>query len=299
MKEINSYPSIYAIGHPAVRNIFNGPVLIEEKVDGSQFSFGVIGGELYCRSKGKMLVLDEPEKMFAAGVEAVKAIADHLTPEWIYRAEYLKSPKHNTLTYTRAPSNHIALFDVQVGQESYLTSAAKCIEAMRIGVDCVTVLGSGVFSDFNSLIGLLDRESFLGGTKIEGFVVKNYAQFGPDKKVLMGKYVSEAFKERHAEEWKKSNPTGKDIVQAIIAGLRTEARWVKSIQHLQESGEIEGSPRDIGKLIKEITRDVRDDSEDEIRDALMRHFWPQIQRGITAGFPEFYKRYLAERSFDA
>jgi ATP-dependent RNA circularization protein (DNA/RNA ligase family) len=38
---ILSYPSIYALGHRAIRELFDGPVVVEEKIDGSQFSFGV------------------------------------------------------------------------------------------------------------------------------------------------------------------------------------------------------------------------------------------------------------------
>jgi len=45
--------------------LFDGEVTIEEKVDGSQFSFGLIDGELQCRSHNQQLVIDEPEKMFA------------------------------------------------------------------------------------------------------------------------------------------------------------------------------------------------------------------------------------------
>jgi hypothetical protein len=38
---MQSYSSIFNLGHKAVADIFKTPVLCEEKVDGSQFSFGV------------------------------------------------------------------------------------------------------------------------------------------------------------------------------------------------------------------------------------------------------------------
>lgn len=34
----HSYPSIYALGHRAIVDLLKGPVFIEEKIDGSQFS---------------------------------------------------------------------------------------------------------------------------------------------------------------------------------------------------------------------------------------------------------------------
>ena len=43
---IHSYSKVYQIGHKVIRDIFNDEVLIEEKIDGSQFSFGVIDGVL-------------------------------------------------------------------------------------------------------------------------------------------------------------------------------------------------------------------------------------------------------------
>ena len=100
---------------------------------------------------------------------------------------------------------------------------------------------------FGTVPGFLDRESVLGGQKIEGVVVKplNYDLFGPDKKCLMGKFVSESFKEIHGVEWKKENPAPTDVVQAIAASVRTPARWHKSVQHLRERGLLQDSPRDI------------------------------------------------------
>lgn len=36
----NSYPQIYALGHRYLEDLLKDPVLVEEKIDGSQFSFG-------------------------------------------------------------------------------------------------------------------------------------------------------------------------------------------------------------------------------------------------------------------
>ena len=66
---INSYPKIYNIGHKYILDLFNEEVSVQEKIDGSQISFGVIDGELCARSKGKDLVLDAPEKMFNKAIE--------------------------------------------------------------------------------------------------------------------------------------------------------------------------------------------------------------------------------------
>lgn len=300
MTHIPSYPSIYAIGHKAATALFDGPVVVEEKIDGSQFSFGITpDGEPFARSKGKDLVLDAPEQMFARAVETVRELAPTLTPGYWYRGEYLQKPKHNTIAYARVPERHIILFDVTTGAESWLSPEAKRAEAERIGLECVPLLYDGTIVMHDELLALMREESVLGGATPEGLVVKNYARFGPDKKTLMGKYVTEAFKEVHGKEWKKSNPGRGDVVQDLIARYKTDARWAKAVQHLREAGAIEGSPRDIGALIKEVSRDVEIECADEIRDALYRWAWPQIARAVTGGLPQWYKERLLADAFQS
>src|SRR3954465_2218887 len=111
MSVLPSYTKILTFGHAYVRDILEGEVVIQEKVDGSQISFGLdLTGELHIRSKGAGLITDAPEKMFQAGVAAIKAIADQLPLGWVFRGEYLAKPKHNTLAYDRVPKNHIVLW---------------------------------------------------------------------------------------------------------------------------------------------------------------------------------------------
>jgi hypothetical protein len=298
MESINSYPSVMQLGHKMIADIFSGEVLIEEKIDGSQFSFGVINGELTCRSKGKQLLLDAPEKMFERAVEFVKTLSGILVEGWVYRGEYLEKPKHNTLTYSRIPQNHIIIFDIQMGLENYLSVPNKVAEAHRIGLECAPALFEGIVTDFDMFKSFLERESVLGGTKIEGVVVKNYNLFTAEKKVAMGKYVSEAFKETNQKDWKSRNPSGKDFEAILIEKYRTDARWQKAIQHLRESGQLTDSPQDIGLLIKEVPADILKECGEEIKEALFSHFWKNIARGVTRGLPEWYKEELAKKSFD-
>src|SRR3990167_7209919 len=104
MDRLYSYPSIYSIGHKAIEDLFSSPVLIEEKLDGSQFSMSLVDGQLLCRSKNQQIVVDEPEKMFSKAIETAKSLDLH--PGWIYRCEYLRAPKHNTLAYDRVPNKN-------------------------------------------------------------------------------------------------------------------------------------------------------------------------------------------------
>ena len=298
----HSYPSIYALGHRALSELLHDSVVVEEKLDGSQFSFGFFPGNenfpagYRARSKGAQLHIAAPEKMFAKACEVVQSLP--LREGWTYRAEYLAKPKHNTLAYERVPRNHLMIFDINPAHEEYLSPEMKREEADRIGLECVPCLYSGQLVDQQSFRDMLDTTSVLGGQKIEGVVIKNYYRFGPDKKVLMGKFVSEAFKEIHGAAWKASNPTSMDIIQELIMRYKTPARWHKSVQHLREAGALEQSPRDIGHLIAEAKADIERECSAEIAEALLKYALPKILRGCVAGLPEWYKEQLIATQFE-
>lgn len=305
---INSYPSIQTLGHRYLENLFKGPVVIQEKIDGSQFSFGNIDGKLCCRSKGQEIHVEAPEKMFAAAVATAKRCFQNnaLLPGYTFRCEYLSKPKHNTLSYGRVPAGNLVLFDVDTGGEHYVSMKSLRHWAEINGIEPVPVFFEGVIDgysdkgvvlrarpDFLTVQGLLEQESVLGGCKLEGVVIKNYNVFGLDHKILVGKYVSPDFKEVHRHEWPKTNLRFHDIVQQIVLDYKTSPRWCKAVQHLREQGILVDRPEDIGALIMEVRADVNREEIDIIKDRLYQHFWPQISRGIVDGLAVWYKQRLA------
>lgn len=298
--KLHSYPSIFNFGHKMVANLLDGPVYVQEKVDGSQFSFGLDEeGNVLTRSKGAELFLETADKLFKGAVEYVHSIKDRLTPGFTYRGEVLCRPKHNTLAYDRVPRHNVVLFDINNGDESYLVYDDVVFEANRLDLETVPLLYAGMIESADKLRSFLETQSFLGGQKVEGVVVKpvGYGLFGLDKKALMGKFVSEAFKEIHHGEWRKNNPSQSDVLEKVALMYKTPARWNKSVQHLREAGQIEDSPRDIGKILAEIQTDVLKECEAEIRDELFKAAWPKIARIIIAGFPEYYKNELLNKQF--
>jgi hypothetical protein len=274
---------------------------VEEKVDGSQFSFGMFDGELRMKSKNAPIVQGYIPKLFGLAGITVEGLTSVglLQNGWTYRAEAICKPKHNILKYDRTPVGGLIIFDINCGHDDYLTYNDKHNEAVRLGLECVPFLHRGRI-DMDLFTSFLGLESVLGGPKIEGVVIKpaDYNLYGVDKKVLMGKFVSEAFKETHRNEWASANPTGKDIVTMISGGLRTEARWHKGVQALKDSDRLEGSPRDIGPLLKAISDDLDKEVVDEVKEALFRHFWKDIKRSTMRGIPEWYKNQLVKSVFD-
>jgi hypothetical protein len=166
----------------------------------------------------------------------------------------------------------------------------------NLGYEVTPTLFQGNWEDpLSELNKFLETDSVLGGQKIEGIVAKCYTKFLPDGKPMMGKLVSQAFKEKHSTEWKKSNPGTKDVIQNIIDMYKVEARWRKAIQHLREQGLLVDGPQDIGPLLKEVAADVYKEEADAIKELLFKNAWPQISRGIGGGLPDWYKNvYLLE-----
>jgi hypothetical protein len=299
---ISSYPKIYTLGHGALKNLLGDEeVIVQEKVDGSQFSFGKDeNGVVFMASKGRKFGLGEQDSLFHEAAQQVERVIPLMQPGWTYRGEYLKKPTHNVLRYSRIPQNHIMLFDINTGLEQYMGFSDVFKEAQRLGFETVPTMwvGPGYGISHTRLTeDFLKRTSELGGALIEGVVIKNYTRFGTDGKALMGKFVSEAFKETHRGTWKAENPEKKDIMMKIIDTYRNPVRWQKAVQHLRERGESVEGPQAIGPLIREVISDVQEECANEIKDMLWDWARKDIARGVTRGLPEWFKEELAKQQF--
>ncbi len=303
--KIPSYPKIFALGNRSIETIFNDEVEITEKVDGSHFAFGKINGQLHMRSKNQQLYVEniEYDKMFSAAMQHVKKLYDscRLPEGSVFYCEYLSRPKHNVLAYERIPKNHLALFAMyEIPSQSFVHDyMALKTASIVLDIDVIPLLDILKPTDTQDLTSYLKRESYLGKQFIEGIVVKNYNKDlligGQHIPLMCGKYVSASFKEVHHQTWKQCN-SGKSKWEVYKEGFKTEARWNKGIQRLIESGDITYDPRDIGKLIVDIQKDVVVEEKENIKDKLWELQGSEVTRSCIQGFPEYYKRWLLERS---
>lgn len=281
---IPSYRKVKNLGHKDTSDVFNGPVIVQEKLDGSQISFGLVDGELYIRSKGTHRDLDGDAGIFQTAVDEIKKRHDLLEPGVIYRGEYLRTPKHNHLCYDRVPQGHIALWEYEL--QEYPPIVNPCETAEHLGFDVAPVLYEGEIDSEEQIEELLDAESFLGG-EIEGVVIKN-----PFNGVY-AKVVRPEFREKQ----KQRKPKKTDPIAEIANIYCTEARWRKAVQHLRDAGELTGTPKDIGPIIKEIQQDIMDECGDEIKEAVFRKHRKQLFNGFIKGFPEWYKDQVSVNVF--
>jgi hypothetical protein len=285
------------LGHREIDALFDGPVIVQEKVDGSQINFRWDDDGLHVRSKGSWQYGGPDHRVELDGL--FKPAVDHLLAVGpvkfglIFRGETLAKPKHNTLVYERVPAGHVVLFDVTTDGWHRGDDVAEWADILAVEHTSEHVV-AGV--DLEELERLVEGTApMLGGAHVEGLVFKTFERFSGDGKPLMGKLVRSEFREKHQREWKGSSR--QDVVQAIIDSLNTDARFQKAVQHLRDEGGLQDAPQDIGRLMVEVKRDTIGEEIDWIKDRLWEAFGSQIQRGVGRGLPEWYKGRLAERQF--
>jgi len=323
MKMLPKYTKVLTLGAQRTERALIGEVVVQEKVDGSQFRFGLNEDrEILYGSRSKNFEPDASERMFKSGVDYLSGIEDEIKkgfrPDTYFFCEYLQKEKHNVLKYDRVPKNHFVLFDVLlngkwIGEDRDLLKD----HAMLLGIDVVPELWRGTietqrvgagekfdrtkgYTHLDFLKNMIHQNmSFLGGVQVEGVVIKNYNEkidLGSVVYPLFTKYVREEYKEQHNADWKSRSP--KASLQEYIDGFCNENRWTKAVQHLKEQGELEQSPRDIGGLIKEIQEDIKTEERENIKDVLYKHFLKDIMRRSVRGFPEWYKELLINENLE-
>ena len=293
MKHIPGYGKILHLGAQFTENALIGDVSIQEKIDGSQFRFGINeDGEVVCASKAVPIDLDNPAELFREGVDYVREAMKKVVFKDIYfYGEYLKKSKHNTLAYDQIPRNHIVIFD-GMRDGKWMTRDVLEHYATLLDIDLIPELYKGP-ADTQKILDLLHTQSYLGGQILEGLVIKNYTQtieMHGRVQNLFTKYVREEFKELH-----KKNPeyiSRGDKVEALFMDYHAETRWNKAVQHLRDRAELEVSPRDIGKLMVEVPEDILMECEQEIKDRLFALCKKDFTKIVTRGLPEWYKKSL-------
>lgn len=290
------YPKIFALGSVNNQSLLTNRLLIvQEKIDGSQFSFKVNHDlTLSFRSHHCDLIYGQ-EGMFKIGMEEITLLHEKnpFVIGYTYFGEYLEKPKQNHLKYDRVPKHHVILFDILDQHDEFLPPGDVAMEAC--GHDLEYVPTYILEYEVPSPDEYLNKKSILGG-RVEGYVVKQ--PYGLVDTRLMGKYVSPEFKEKQRAEWKSEHPGKNDVLENIAASLRTEPRWEKSIQSMRENGTLVGEPKDIGILIPLIQKDILEECEAEIKESLFKWAWPHISRMVVRGVAEYYKGKLVENVSD-
>ena len=303
MNTIPLYNKILTLGSYGTQHVFMGDVIIQEKIDGSQFSFGLNKDNvLIFRSRRAIIYPEKVEDIFMPAVKYVLSIEERIKslfhPNTYFRTETLEKPKHNVLSYDRCPKNHMVLFDVQLPGGELITDRKQLKDvATQLNIDVIPELfrGSVLHSPVEFMQQLIEKtQSYLGGQLVEGAVVKNYNQIivmEGHSYPLFIKYVREEFKESHKKVWEKESV---NKIEKFIGSFTNSNRWEKAVMHLKEQGQIENKAKDIGKLIVEIQQDVAEECKEDIKQFFYSYYIKKIQSVSCYGLPQWYKNKLTQ-----
>ena len=296
---MDRYTKIEAVSKMDMQNLKNGTVIIEEKIDGSQFRVKIRKDGVLSFGSKSVDFTDEKgvEKMFQLAVDEFRklwhGLPITLEDDMYIFAEYLQKPKQNTLCYERIPNHNIIIFDIRQFNKFYDYDRKKAF-AQMLGLETVPLLWKGDGSELTMELieSLLKNDSILGKEKVEGVVMKNYFQFRIEPwcagDPMFAKYVRPEFTERNKENWKVQ----KNFLDAEI--INAEAKWNKARIHLKERGELENQPRDIAKLVKEVHTDIETEDKERIKDLLWERYGRELKSKICRGLADWYKKKLME-----
>jgi len=299
---MRSYQKIAGIHRPEVVGVLDDHVIIEEKIDGSQFRIEIDGdGNISCGSHHQELNM--VDNNFKLGCDqAVKTFHGVREPDKIITifSEYLAKPKQNQIPYSRVPKNNFIIFDVKIG-DKMLDREEKERFAFNYGCEVVPLLWRGHGSEFTDEVRekLLKTKSILGHQKgydrIEGIVIKAYdRKFNFDEghslagHFMCTKIVNDSFKETK----KIKSPKGDNKLEGILESVRSVPRWNKAVQTLTELGELNGEMKDIGLITRRVMTDLQEEEEETIKNELYKLFGKDILKASVQGLSTWYQNKL-------
>lgn len=295
---MKDYQKIHTLGKKEVEGILDGFVIVEEKVDGSQFRIELCtDGDIKCASHHQEL--SNVDSMFKLATDqAIRTFRNCLDSTNIITifAEYLAKPKHGRIPYSRVPVNNLIIFDVMIG-EKYLDREEKERFAFQNGCEVVPLLHRGEGKELtDEKIGeLLKSTSILkhqpGFDRIEGIVIKNYKKnfsvaeghslYGH---FMCAKIVNEEFKEVKNIK----SPRGSEI-EGLKESLKSIPRWEKALQNLREKGELKGDTSDIALIIRRVMTDIKEEESGAIQEELFKIFIKEILQHSVSGLSTWYQ----------
>ncbi len=293
MIRLPEYPKPVAEYKPEAQLILGKRCYVQEKFDGSQFTFAYIEGEFQARSRGQQIVMDTIPALFQASVDGARALCEsgELAPNLLYRCEAFKGPKHNTLLYGRAPLNGFIIYDVQDALTNefwgpkQLASLPQVVEyAPALETELTFTLRSDLIE---WAAERAQGQSKLGGP-IEGFVFKEHSP-NPERAIV--KVVRDEFKELHKGNEEYIRTGSKSGLDKVLARLAGPARYAKAVSHAQERDELKHGMQDMPVLLQEVHKDLDSDNAD-IKEVLWDVFGKEIKRHIGGGLALWYKDML-------
>ena len=303
---MNKYPKVLHVGAPLVATIFDDEVEISEKADGSQCrinltdEYAMVCSKNQCPADGGMFSIAHEQGDRIWSETDWKQFGEEVT----LFCEFLKSEKHNTIKYDRVPKNHLYLFGAIVDDVHMKTGDLREIAAV-VEVDPPNIMYEGKVDSAEELKEFMTHDSYLGGSKVEGVVIKNYNRTYDPLQVhsqefigypVAAKFVREDFKAANMKNWNLQ--TRVSCVDAVVERYFTGERFQKSIQHLGDEGKITYTKKDLQYLIPEFFNDLVDEKKEAMTNMIMAEVFKTIKKRADGFVVKAWIDHLTERQFD-
>ena len=232
------YIKIRALGTDETEGIFEGTCVVQEKVDGANFSFYVENNKLLVASRN-MVMVDKKNsgnwKAMLPVTEAYNQHKDKFNPNYLYVGE---STQRHTISYTDIP-NFIGYDIWNEETESFLDWKDTKKEFASIGLPFIHVHFEREGSEITieELRECIKNSAYKDGPA-EGVVIKNYNELDGHDRQMFAKIVTDEFKESNRKAFGGIDQPKKENNSTILIAetYGTNARIEKIIHKLVDEG---------------------------------------------------------------
>lgn len=242
---LSKYQHVERLGHKEVEGILDGPVTVQEKIDGANATVAYIDNKLVVASRNNTISVDgTPPTGFRGLVEYVLANPGFYPAppikDWILRGEWLV---HHSLRYRDDVYGHLYIFDVQRPDGSYVLPSEYEPVLAAAGLRFVPVAAEFTSPTPEQLLEVLQRDSTFGAPMREGIVIKRYDFVNQYGRVQWGKMIHGDFKQKNslffrapksadAEVRFVSMAVTPELVRKTIAKVAFDKQEDASVRHM-------------------------------------------------------------------
>lgn len=254
-----------------------GNFYIQEKVDGSQFSFYKIDGRLHYHTKNTELSsCDINNKQFGKTISEINSRIDLVKPHHIYRGEALRGRKQNKLCYDNEPLGNFVLFDIETVSGNRYDSLSQEVVSTHAEYLNVAYPGYTIIENIQYFEDVKPEKSFLGGP-LEGYVIKSYDW----NQLSAWKIVNKEFEESVKPLKKHTN-----IINDLQERYSCTGRFEKVISTMKNRG-VELNSSTFGQHLKELFTDFDVEYSTEAKEIVWKWAKRKFLDKLSKDFRDF------------
>lgn len=293
-------PSIDSVTPGKLANITESDhVIIQEKINGSQFTIFKKDGELHFYNRNKEV--GPKGDPYINAYLSLHDKKDFFVEGFFYHGEAMRNTTTNNAAYKRMPRYFWIVYEIQRADGSLLTPEEMTVALQNTGIEMTQVLYDShknksvpvqeVIDQLMAQIESKQIESCLGGIP-EGIVIKvlNSVKDGKTCNYRF-KQVRSQFAEMSQEKRNKiEQVSDADFIKEIGEIYNTDGRREKAVQHMKEKDVWQPNiNKNIGTMVNELDNDLLKEAKEDIKNMLFVRFWSEISKVARGDVSKFLK----------